>query len=273
VAAKICELLPSHQRAFLVDSPRLHELLPFVYTVQRGQLGKHSFILDRTALDLLMADSSQDRFALISSDCLPFVCLQSIAGFERLPRQRLDYHLADISKLANRARLSLGERIGPVSAADLLGRVLKPGNVQDWRDKHLGSSLTIFFLTTLDRAPSFREQFKSDAARFKFTEADFGTYIQPIIQNHACHVEFIVPFDAGSQADVRRVMQLENSAVGEFLDGGAFFSRPYGSTTELVWSRNPANYQLVWQVKQIFDPKRAMQRGRWNLWAVITVER
>ena len=49
------------------------------------------------------------------------------------------------------------------------------------------------------------------------------------------------------------------------IKAGAFFSRPYGSAADLVWEQNPANYELLKQIKNIFDPKRVLQQGKWGL--------
>ena len=57
----------------------------------------------------------------------------------------------------------------------------------------------------------------------------------------------------------------ERQIVARLLEAGAFFSRPYGSAAELVWEQNPANYELLKQIKSIFDPQRVLQRGKWGL--------
>jgi FAD/FMN-containing dehydrogenase len=78
-------------------------------------------------------------------------------------------------------------------------------------------------------------------------------------------VEFIIPFDPSSEAEKDRLKRLERQAVTNLMEAGAFFSRPYGSASELVWAQNPLNYQLLKTIKTIFDPQRVLQRGKWNL--------
>jgi FAD/FMN-containing dehydrogenase len=58
---------------------------------------------------------------------------------------------------------------------------------------------------------------------------------------------------------------IERQAVLRLMQAGAFFSRPYGSAAEWVWAQNPANYQLLKKIKEIFDPHRVLQRGKWGL--------
>ena len=103
------------------------------------------------------------------------------------------------------------------------------------------------------------------ALGFGIPEVGIGTYLQPIVQNHACHVEFIVPFDPRSEIEIDRMRQLERQVVIRLMEVGAFFSRPYGSAAELVWTQNAANYKLQKTIKGIFDPRRVLQQGKWGL--------
>jgi FAD binding domain len=259
------ELKPTIQKAFLAGSESLDDLLPFVYAVQRGLLGEQTFILDRTAAAILLADGDTDVFAKLRSAMPAYLCLQALAGFERLPKERIETHLQVIRRFAKQFNLSLEEQIGLVSAADLFDRTIQPCGEIDWRDTLLGNSLSVFFLSTLDRMPSFRKVFMNIALEFGIPETEIGIYIQPIVQNHACQVEFILPFNPNAEGAIDRMKQFERRAVIRLMEAGAFFSRPYGSSAELVWEQNPANYKLVKTVKGIFDPGRVLQRGKWGL--------
>jgi hypothetical protein len=259
------ELKPTLQKTLLTSSERLEDLLPFVYAVQRGLLGEQTFVLDRTAAAMLLANGDTNAFDRLRSAFPAYICLQNIAGFERLPQERLAYHLQDIGVFAQKFHLRLEERIGTVSAADLFARATQPCGEIDWRDTLRGNSLSIFFLSTLDRMPTLRKIFVNIALGFGIPEAEIGTYLQPIVQNHACQMEFMLPFDPSSEAEIGRMKQFERQVVIRLIEAGAFFSRPYGSAAELVWAQNPANYQLVKIVKGIFDPKRVLQRDKWSL--------
>jgi FAD/FMN-containing dehydrogenase len=259
------ELRPSVQQTYLVGAEQLADLIPFVYAVQRGRLGEESFILDRTAAALLMADGDAGVFEAMRASLPGYVCLQNVAGFERLPQERLAFHLQDIGRLARQCDLRLEAGLGRVAAGDLLARATQPCGELDWRHTLRGHCLSIFFLTTLDRAPEFGRAFLDVAADLGIATPGVGVYVQPVVQNHGCHVEFLVPFDPGSPQQVERMRQLEGQAVVRLMEAGAFFSRPYGPAAELVWAQNPANYGLVKTVKGLFDPRRVLQRGKWGL--------
>ena len=264
------ELKPSVQKTLLASTQQIENLIPFVYDVQRRMLGEQSFILNHTAAAMLMASRDSSGFNKVLFESLSnanpaFLCLQNIAGFECLPQERLDYHLADILAIADKFDLQFEEHIGSISAENLLTKATQTCGEVDWRDRLLGGSLSIFFLTTLDHMPAIQAQFTKTAHRFRLPESIIGIYIQPIVQNHACHVEFIVPVDIRSKTEVKRMREFESQVIGQLIQAGAFFSRPYGSAAELVWEQNPTNHKILKMIKGLFDPNRILQRGKWDL--------
>jgi len=252
------EILPTIQETFLVGVEHLDDLLDYVYAVQRGMLGEQSFILNKTAAALLMCDGNKQASDEIRYSLSQFICLQNIAGFERLPIERLAYHKQDIENIARQNNLKLEPRIGKLSAADLLERATHPCGETDWRDSLRGDCLSIFFQSTLDRMPALLKVFIETASSFGVAKSEIGVYIQPMVQNHACHMELMIPCEK-----VEGLQQLERQATTRLMEAGAFFSRPYDSAAELVWAQNPNNTRLVRIIKGIFDPNEVLQRGKW----------
>jgi FAD/FMN-containing dehydrogenase len=254
------EILPTVQETFLVGAERLDDLLDYMYAVQRGLLGEQSFIMNKTAAALLISDNNSYTFDQIRNSLPEFICLQNIAGFERLPKERLAYHKQDIEYIAQQNKLKMETSIGKLSAADLLEKAIHPCGEADWRDSLHGGSLSIFFQSTLDRMPAFLKIFAETAAVFGIAGSEIGVYIQPMVQNHACHMELLIPCEP---EQIEHLCQLEQQATMRLMDSGAFFSRPYGSAAELVWAQNSNNTRLVRIIKGIFDPNQVLQRGKW----------
>jgi FAD/FMN-containing dehydrogenase len=128
------EIMPTVHETFLVGAERLEDLLDYVYAVQRGLLGEQSFILNNIAAALLMAKGDEQIFGRIRDSLPNFVCLQNIAGFERLPKERLAYHKQELERIAKQYHLRLEPRIGKVSAAELLEGAAHSRGEVDWRD-------------------------------------------------------------------------------------------------------------------------------------------
>ena len=259
------ELKPCVQKPFLLGADSLGGLIPFVYDVQRPWLGENSFILDRTAASMLMSAAHGGAFDALWSSLPRYVCLQNIAGFDRFPKARVKYQRKDIQDIARRHGLAMTSSLGRVAAGDLLAVATRPCGETDWRYALRGHCLSLFFLTTLDRVPFFEKIVHELARNAGMDARSVGAYIQPVVQNHACHVEFLVPFDPGEAREVDSVRTLERQAVKRLTDAGAFFSRPYGSAQEVVFEKNPLNFEILKKVKGIFDPNRVLNRGKWNL--------
>ncbi len=96
------ELRPQIERPFLLGAYSLLDLVPFVYEVQRPWLGEHSFILDRTAAALLLSAGGGDSFNELRDSLPAYLCLQNVAGFERLPEERVAYQTRDIEAIAHK---------------------------------------------------------------------------------------------------------------------------------------------------------------------------
>ena len=258
------ELQPRIERPLLLGAHSLSELVPFVYEVQRPWLGEHSFILDRTAAALLLSAGGGDSFAELRDSLPAYVCLQNVAGFERLPEERVEYQTRDIEEIARNNGLAPVPSLGRVSARTLLETASTPGAEVDWRHHHSGHCLSIFFLTTLDRAPGLVGLFADLAGGEGLGEERIGCYVQPVVQNHACHVELLAPFDPEQPAEVDRFRKLERDSVAKLAAAGAFFSRPYGSAATTAFQRNRASYEVLKKVKGIFDPNRILNDGKWG---------
>lgn len=194
-----------------------------------------------------------------------YICLQNIAGFERMPRERVDYQIKDISHIAERCGLSLTREIGPISADLLLETATSPTEDGDWRRAHKEHCLSFFFLSTLNRVEDLLGRFIESAGRINLNEESLGIYIQPVVQNHACHVELMVPFTDDNTNEIENLKDFEKETVHKLAREGAFFSRPYGSSQEIVFKQNPLNHEILRKVKEIFDPNRVLNRGKWDL--------
>ena len=259
------ELRPTIEQPFLLGADSLSGLIPFLYDVQKQWLGEQSFILNRTAAAMLLTAQKTGDFEAMRTSLPPYVCLQNIAGFERMPKKRLEYQRQDIESMARKNKLSLTASQGKMTAKALLETATRTCGEIDWRQRLRGYCLSVFFLTTLDRAPKLVDIFMDVTGSQGVEKESIGLYVQPVIQNHACHVELMCPFDPGAPGDVERMRKLEKESVAKLAASGAFFSRPYGSAGDVVFQQNPMNYEVLKKIKGIFDPNRVLNNGKWGL--------
>jgi hypothetical protein len=259
------ELTPSTERPFLVGNNRLEPLIDFVYQVQRPGLGEETFILNKAATAMLMTHDNPSTFDQVIDSLPDYVCLQNIAGFQYLPKERVAYHLIDIEIIAKNNALDLATDLGSISAEALLKQARTPAGGKDWRQAIQGQCLSLFFMTTLDKTPMFIDCFEQVASKHTVHRETIGIYIQPVLQNHACQVEFMVPFDPANDAMVRQMKQLESESVEALINAGAFFSRPYGTAESAAFKKNTVSYEFLKKTKSLFDPNHIMNPGKFGL--------
>ncbi|WP_028316723.1 FAD-binding oxidoreductase [Desulfatibacillum aliphaticivorans] len=255
------ELAPSVQESYFLGGD-LDSLIPYVYAVQRPWLGEHAFLLNRTAAAMLMSHDASDDFDQIRKGLPEFVCLQNIAGFERLPKERLEYQKADIWDMARQNSLALEEGLGDVSATDFFQTSTSVCGPQDWRHGLKGHCLSVIFLSTLDQAPKFLEVFHEALDRAGVNRDSGGLYIQPVVQNHACHFELMLPFNPADAKEVSVMKSLEQDLCRRLFNAGAYFSRPYGAARAFATGVNSGQDKLIDLAQDLFDPEGLL--GFWN---------
>jgi FAD/FMN-containing dehydrogenase len=257
------EIKPTVQEPFLVCSEHLDDLLAFTYAVQRGLLGEECFILNRVAASLLMSAGNIQAYHEMHDTLPSFVCLQNIAGFERRPSERLAYHQAEIGDLARQNSLRLEPQAGMLSAGALLDKATHTCGRADWRHSLTGGCLSVFFQTTLDKTPALLKLFEDSLDEFSLAASEIGLYLQPMVQNHCCHMEFLLPYQPDNLEQVDLLRRFEKQVTQGLIEASAFFSRPYGAASELAWAQNPGQADLQQTIKGIFDPHQVLQRGKW----------
>jgi hypothetical protein len=99
------------------------------------------------------------------------------------------------------------------------------------------------------------------AARHAYSISDIGSYLQPIEHNRACHLEFHLFYDPANSWEVERVRNLYRDAAIDFLNEGAFFSRPYGELAPILYERAAGYTTVLKRVKKVFDPNNIMNPG------------
>lgn len=254
------ELLPSLQEVFTVGCDTLDVITDLVRWLQRLKLGDECLVLDRLNLAAILEPDTR-AMQKLGSALPPYVLVFVVAGYDRLPEERVAYQTHDIMEVARRCGV-VPKPLPGVDSKRLLGALAGPCPDPYWKLRPRGNSADIFFLTTLDRAPEFVGVMREAARETGFPTANTGTYVQPVQQGRACHVEFNLMFDPGDQAEARLAKRTFEVASEALMSQGAFFSRPYGVWAELVGSRSPENIAALRKVKRIFDPNQVMNPGK-----------
>jgi FAD/FMN-containing dehydrogenase len=259
------ELLPSIERPMLVAADQLSKIIEYIYEVQRPWLGEQTFILNRLAAAMLMTRSNPGSFDRVRDSLPEYICMQNIAGFERLPAERLEYQFEELKNMAGGNGLKLIDGVGEIEAPALLRAAQSPCGPRDWRHIIKGHCLSVFFLSLLNNSEKYIAVVRESARAFNIPAEQIGIYIQPVIQNHACHMEFMVPFNPADGREVENMKNFEADMTERLIKARAFFSRPYGKAAEMVFKNNPGNTELIRVIKGLFDPENILNPGKFYL--------
>jgi FAD/FMN-containing dehydrogenase len=255
------ELLPSVRRLFMVGCKKVDELIDFVYRLQRLKLGDECLILDRLNLASILEPEARS-IKKCRSALPPYILIFVIAGYERLPEERVAYQTKDMAQIAERYGVHPVETLPGVDPRKLLQALGEPSTEPYWKLRYKGNNAEIFFLTTLDRIPQFIEIMHRVARETGFPETSIGTYIQPVQQGRSCHVEFDLAFNPDDEMEVARTKRTLEQASKALMHQGAFFSRPYGMWSDMVSNQYAENVIAMRKVKRIFDPNNVMNPGK-----------
>lgn len=256
-----CELLPRLQKTFLVASQRLEDLLDFTYKLLWARLGDELLILNNFNLATLLA-VNPDEIKSLRDTLPPWVLIVCVAGYERLPQERVDYQEKDVMDTAQRFGVTPVTAIDGVQGSDILEALSTVSAEPYWKLRYRGGCHDIFFLTTLGKTPEFIACMDQMAAEAGHPGTDIGVYLQPQIQGRVCHCEFNLSYDPANPRELEKVRKLFLDASKALMGMGGFFSRPYGPWAEMAYSRDGQSATALRKVKGIFDPNNVMNPGK-----------
>jgi FAD/FMN-containing dehydrogenase len=255
------EIKPSIHRLWFVPERKLSRLTDFMYKALRPKLGDEFLILNAFSLASIIADDP-DSIPELAAKQAPWTLIYGVSGYEYLPEERVAYQENDLGRFAQTVGVSAATEVPGCSARKMDLILSSPSGEPHYKKIMKGNFADIFFLTTLDRVHEFVTVMENEAERLSYPVSEIGTYIQPIQQGRAVHLEFTLPYDPADEKDVARVRNLFTSAGSALSRAGAFYSRPYGIWSDLAYSRCPDTVSVLKKVKTMFDPDNVLNRGK-----------
>jgi FAD/FMN-containing dehydrogenase len=257
-----CALLPDVHTMYLIPSDTIDAAVEFAYRVEHKRFGDSLFMMNAAAIAALMGNSPDSVNDL--REKLPnWICMASAAGRPPIPEMRAHAHAEGISSSAQSAGLRAVQRVGNISAEDVLAKAFSPcAPGKYWKDTLTGAAAEIFFITTLDKTPEFIAQMNALCEASRYPIENLGVYIQPRHQGVNCHCEFILPYDPDDTFETARARELFDKASAALAGSHAFFSRPYGKWAALQFNKDAMTAKVLETTKEIFDPSDIMNPGK-----------
>jgi FAD/FMN-containing dehydrogenase len=249
------ELMPAVRKFFLVPGAKLSGLIDFVYKLTKVRLGDEVFLLNNMRLAELVERRTTYRTALRAA--LPeWSLFIGLAGAALFPEARLEVQEKELRALAKAFSLELCDGYPGVSPGDVMRIADDFANPADIAHQD------IFFLTTLDKVPGFAATVCAVCRKHGYAPRDIAAYIQPQHQGVAHHVEFRLSYDPEDSVQAAKVKAVYYEASEALAAQGAYFSRPYGYWSELVYGRDHTSTEILRTVKGILDPANILNPGK-----------
>ncbi len=258
---------PRTNKTYIIPFERIEDAIQLVYNVQKRMIGEECLILNSFNMATILADKWPQDFNSLIKKLSPWIVILISGGGWRLPEGRIEYETQGLHEAA--AELHIPEL--PVTIPGIPGiekdlpRMLRTAWTEKkpyWKFAYKGNCQDLFFHTTLNRTPEFVRHICRIAARYDYTSNDIGFYIQPLEYGRACHFESNFTYDSNNLAAIDKVRNLFAEAVETTLDMGAFYTRPYGIVSNMVYERTASYTIALRKLKQLMDPNNIMSPGR-----------
>lgn len=256
-----CELLPSREQPYFVASNDVAKLLQAAHWLIRLRLGNELFILNNVDVAALMAENDLAYAKLVAK--LPsWVLFFNLGAYNYFPDMRLEGQIKDTRELLQRLSLQTVQNVGGIAAGEFLEAVRGPSAEPYWKLRRAGGNQDVFFLTQFARIPGLVKIMTDAVEAAGYPAGKMGIYLQPIVQGSSCHVEFNLPYDPADQAEADVVRRLATSTIQPLMNGGAFFSRPFGEAARWIMNRDAASVEALKKFKAIVDPAGILNPGK-----------
>jgi len=252
-----CETLPKVQKLFFVSAQEVESLFSLVYRLLKVNYGDEILILNNLDLACLLGSDAAD-IEERSEILPPWTLIFCLAGYDRYPEERVAYQENYVKDIVQQFGLELKMSLPGAGESKVL-EALSGTKDPYWKLLPKGECEDIFFITTLDRTPPFIQTMYEVASRLSYPTGNIGVYLEPMVQGTSCHCEFDLFYEPSQKEKVQELSNLVSCAL---MAKGAFFSRPYGAWSDMVYSQSAEYTAALRKVKGIFDPQGVMNPGK-----------
>ena len=247
------EILPSVSSLFFIFAENGGQLTGLANTLCRKRIPDECIILDRENFAAAFADNAEEETALRKT--APWVMLVRVCGFDRYPEERLAIYEGYVKEECEKAGLSAVTGCGLLPGLEqrieemLTDCDRRPDS---WKLRY-GAEKELLMLAPPSKTAGLLEILKDGMPQA-------GLTVQPQVQGRAFRIECNVRFEDLPGESEKRENELFELAK-RLADAGAYFDRPYGRLTELVYNE-PLSVDAMRRVKKIFDPDGILNPGK-----------
>jgi hypothetical protein len=257
------EFVPAVDKTFFIYFENLEDAIEPIYRIQKRRIGLECLLLNKTNLLKILGEQFGIDPQKCSNKLSPWILILILSGFKRRPLERIEYEERALKTIASEIFLNISETIpGAVGIEREIPHLFrKPWRADTyWKSSDNLEHKDLFFITTVKRVKSFYDITKEIAVRYEYLIDDVGIYVQPIENGRACHFEVNFYYDRKQRSEDTMKAMFRDVAT-HFMNMGAFFTRPYGELSKLVYKRTYNYTKVLKQVKEVMDPNNIMCPG------------
>ncbi|MBA4418612.1 MAG: hypothetical protein C0392_12005 [Syntrophus sp. (in: bacteria)] len=261
------ETIPTIDKIFFAPVDDLEYAMNFLYRILPRRIGQECLLLNSSDLAAIAADTMPDDYDELRAKLPPWTLILTIGGLVRRPEEKIAYEQNFLKEILKNEfpKMGLTDNLPGFPG---LGRKMMPllrqpwpTNLPYWKNGVKGACQNLFFITKPNRVPIFMEAMEFVAAKYDYPYGDIGSHIQPIEHNRACQIEFSFFYNPDDANEKALIAEMYKDASVTLFNEGAFFSRPYGDLSSMVFDKAAGYTAALKRVKNVLDPKNIMNPG------------
>lgn len=259
------EVLPSLQKLYFIPIEDVRKLTSPMNQLLKRRVVDECLALNNVNMATILAEEWPKDFEKLKANLPSWTVIVCVAGYERRPRERINIQGKYLMQICGDLGLKLQTTLSGAEDKEsaFLGLLSNPWYREPyWKLRYKGSCHDIFFLTTLSKVPQFIGLMKEIVSKHHYPIEDVGCYIQPMVQGRGCHCEFNLPCNESDIEEFTGVQKLFLDASETLMNNGAFFSRPYGPWSDMVYRQDAEGVAALNSLKRIFDPNNILNPGK-----------
>jgi hypothetical protein len=261
------EFRPEINKTFFVTFKNIEEGIAPIYRIQRLRMGQECFLINCLNLAVILSEGDFEKFENLRNCLPPWSLILILSGLRYRPHEKIAYEESALMKMRNEEfpNLSITTSLAgvPGGGEKLQTLLRKPWPVEElyWKHFFKDGCEDLFFVCRASDAGKLFGIVQEVAARYDYPMKDAGCYLQPIEYARACHFEFNFYYEPGNASEIEKVKNIKMDSVKALMSHGAFFSRPYGETGNIVFAKASSYTTVLKKIKGLFDPNNIMNPG------------
>lgn len=262
------EPMPTLTKTFFIPADRVEDTIEPLYQLLRRGVCNECLLVNNIDLATILADSWPEQFAELRATLPPWTIILVSSALHRRPEEKIAYQ----EKFLREMMLTYYRNLDVLTTLPGLPAVERkipemlrkpwPKDKTYWKHAYRGGCQDLMFMTTLERVERYIPAVVEVAAKHQYPTNDIGCYIQPVQDGHACQLQFNFYYNPEDEAEKDRIQALYAEAAAEVLDRGAYFNRPYGVTSGMVYKKHGDYASLLNRFKKNFDPNGILNPGK-----------